>query len=206
MPSFSSSLHKTLLANHPGEQDMYEFMVKVLHYSNKVSDVYATVRDCRFYARNRTHRKPQRPVKQCPPEDSLKYTCMDILGQLLSIKQNSRFLFLMTRWYTNLTKSRPTLKPYATTVAFILIGQFVADYGVLCKEPTDNVPQFLSKLLLAVCSTFKGNIITTPSTTGKLATKETFQLHFYLSTTSLRVRGLNELGHEPCYSYRTPTA
>lgn len=59
------------------------------------------------------------------------------------------------------TKTIPTTKTNVTIVSHIFFGHFVANYVITSKPPDNNVPQFVSKFLAAVCSSFQMNNVTT---------------------------------------------
>lgn len=111
-----------------------------------------------------------------------------MLGPLPKAKQSNQISVVMTDRYTKLAKAITTTKRNAATVAGIFLEYLVANYGIPSKILTDNGPQFVSKLFLAVCNTFRVINISTseycPQTNGqadRFKSTVISQLHHYVS-------------------------
>lgn len=131
------------------------------YYHHMPNDVYDTARDCHSCAQNCTHRRRQLQIKLFFLKGLLEYIYMDIRRPLLKSRQGNQFVVMTTDGYTKLTNVIRTTKTRINNVSRSVLGHLVANYDILSKLLTENSPQFVSEIFVAVCSTLEVNNIPT---------------------------------------------
>lgn len=85
----------SVLAFHPGEFRISDFMWNFLYQPHMANDVYVTVCDCISYAQNRARRR-KRHLKLIFPGNVFKYVGMDIIRPLLKTREGTQFFVVGT--------------------------------------------------------------------------------------------------------------
>lgn len=95
------------------------------------------------------------------PSGPPKFMRIDKLGPLTKTKQGNRFVFVKTDWYSEITTAIPTGKVTAIAVATVFLEQRMVPYKIPNIALTNNGPQFLMKILTALCALLETRPVTT---------------------------------------------
>lgn len=75
---------------------MYDTMCRDFYCPHVPNDLYVTVRNCQFCARNRCTNKIQRDVRLSQPSDTLEFVAVDIFGPLPKTESGNHYVVVMT--------------------------------------------------------------------------------------------------------------
>lgn len=113
--------HYLLLAQDPGERDMYDTMLRAFCWLQMASNIYATAINCRFWAWH--HRTTDKQGRNCrfPSSRSLEYAAMDIIGPFPKAEFGIQISAVISNSYSKLAKAIPTLQTTVAVVETLLI-------------------------------------------------------------------------------------
>lgn len=139
---------------------MYDSISKELCWPFMSSDVYGTVRECRFCAHKLVHGRKQWRLKLFLPYRPLECICMNTLGPLSKTEQGNQLVDVMSDRCKKLTKAILTSQTNGTTVVHIFVVLWVANFGNRSKIYRDKGTKICVNFSMAACSTLRVNNVT----------------------------------------------
>jgi len=116
-----------------------------------VTDIYNTITECSTFAQNwLSLRRHTSPLKLFPATDPLADEPVDNFGPIPATKAGHRFVFFITDRFSKLTKCVALRRITAISVAPAIIDAWVACYGPRDRILSNQGPQFISNLSIAV--------------------------------------------------------
>ena len=116
------------------------------------NDVQTYVNGCETCAKRkgpgRIRRAPMQIARSGYP---LERIAVDILGELPETEDGNKYILVVADYYTKWTESYPMPNMEASTVAEIMVKEFIARYGIPSKIHSDQGRQFVSKLFKEMC-------------------------------------------------------
>ena len=76
---------------------------------------------------------------------------VDILGELPETEDGNKYILVIVDYYTKWTESYPIPTMEASTVAEIMVKEFISRYGIPSKIHSYQGRQFVSKLFKEMC-------------------------------------------------------
>lgn len=124
---------------------MYDSMRWEFHWPCMATVVLTTARECQLWARSCRTTRREHKIRLFPPIRPLKLFTFVIFGSLPKAKAGKQFIVVMTDRLLNLTKVTPTAKGIVTTVAAMLVNDWVLDLRVPSKVLVNNGQQLAFK-------------------------------------------------------------
>lgn len=138
--------HYSMLAGHPGQNQMYETLRRIYYWPHMPGDIWAIVRNCHQCARNRLKlRKHKNSLNLFPAMEPLQSLAIDLVGPLTKTKNGNQFLLVTTCRFSKLTSVVPSRRTDAYNVAVASTAHGVWHYVPLESLISDNGPQFAAK-------------------------------------------------------------
>lgn len=133
------------LVSRPGQGRVYDTMRRDYHYRNKAQGEYLTVGDYHSFARNGTMLKRKFHLKLFPASGPLGFVAVDILEPSPKNSEEKQYVLVITDRYSKPTRAVPTAYLTTTSVACILLHDWIILYRMPMYFSTDNNTQFTSK-------------------------------------------------------------
>ena len=101
-------------------------------------------------------RKGPMRIKRAPMQITrsgfpLERIAVDILGELPETESGNKYVLVVADYYTKWTESYPLPNMEASTVAEIIVKEFISRYGIPSKIQSDQGKQFVSRLFKEMC-------------------------------------------------------
>ena len=116
------------------------------------NDVRTYVGGCEKCAKRkgpgRIKRAPMQIVRSGYPMERI---AVDILGELPETENGNKYIPVVSDYYTKWTESYPMPNMEASTVAEIMVKEFISRFGVPSKIHSDQGRQFVSRLFMEMC-------------------------------------------------------
>ena len=116
------------------------------------NDVKMYVNGCEICAKrkgpSRTKKAPMQITRSGYP---LERIAVDILGELPQTESGNKNILVISDYFTKWTESFPMSNMEASTVASIMIKEFISRFGIPKTIHSDQGSQFVSKLFLEMC-------------------------------------------------------
>jgi len=116
-----------------------------------VTDIHTTITKCTTCAENRLAlRRHTAPLTLFPATEPLTELSVDIFGPIPASKKGNRFILVITDRFAKLTKRVALRRITGTSVASAIIDAWVSAYGPPDWTHSDQGPQSMSNLFIAV--------------------------------------------------------
>jgi len=143
--------HHAKVAAHPGMNRMYYTMRKEYYWPSMVTDIHTTITKCTTCAQNRLAlRRHTTPLTLLLATKPLTKLTVDIFGHIPASKKGNRFILVVTDRFARLTKCVALRRITAMFVASAIIDACMSAYEPPDRILSDQGPQFMSNLFIAV--------------------------------------------------------
>lgn len=187
--------HHPRLQGHPGAIRMFNPSRREFYWSFMANDVFDTVRDCQYCAKDRdTLTKLQYYLRLFLDNGPFEFLTMDILGPLSKKKSGKRIILVIKDRYSKLTRVIPMNDTTAHLDAACFLNNWVFLYGIPNWMIIDNGIQFIAQLFSYVCAILAMRLI--PITAYQPVKRPNGKIQKVRrgSFTTLRVPSSNRLG------------
>jgi len=116
-----------------------------------VTDIHLTISECTTCAQNRLAlRQKTTPLTLFQATEPLTELSVDIFGPIPAFKKGNGFILVITDRFAKLTKCVALRRITAMSVASAIIDAWVSAYGPPDRILSDQGPQFMSNVFIAV--------------------------------------------------------
>ena len=148
-----SELHGSKTACHLGVNQLLHKVQQRFYWVGLAADVRSMVRSCTVCARFKNPpRKSRAPLQSYKVGAPLERVAMDILGPLPETDRANRYVLVIGDYFTKWIESYPIPNQEASTVAKVLVEEFICRYGIPKELHSDQGRNFESKLMSEVCT------------------------------------------------------
>ena len=147
-----SQVHDSPTGGHMGVAKTLEKLQQRFYWVKQRSTVEEWCKKC-----NVCNSRKSLPKKRCAPlqpiqiDDPLKCVAMDILGPLPTTARGNKYVLAVGDYFTKWTEAYPMTDSEATTVARLLVNEFICRFGVPEQLLTDQGRNFESTLIKQIC-------------------------------------------------------
>ena len=134
-----SQVHDSPTGGHMGVAKTLEKLQQRFYWVKQRSTVEEWCKKC-----NVCNSRKSLPKKRCAPlqpiqiDDPLKCVAMDILGPLPTTARGNKYVLAVGDYFTKWTEAYPMTDSEATTVARLLVNEFICRFGVPEQLHTDQ--------------------------------------------------------------------
>ena len=144
--------HSHTTASHRGVRKTLPALQSRYYWPGLTSTVYRLVARCHVCGSKKTWGQKRRaPLKQYVVGAPMKRIAIDILGPLPETLRKSKFILVVSDYFTKWTESYPIPNQEATTVEEKLVSEFICRFGVPRQLHSDQGTNFESKVFAEVC-------------------------------------------------------
>ena len=155
-PSILSEYHDSIMGGHQGFTRTYECIKQKYYWPRMYSDVDDYLKSCTNCQQAKVHYQHSKtpPLTPMPVEPLFSRWHMDFLGPLRTAHDGSKYILLIVESFSRWCEAFTLKSADAISVAKILYTEIFTRYGAPCSLISDRGQQFMSKLVLALCSMF----------------------------------------------------
>ena len=147
-----TELHAGPLAAHLGTTKTLKNVQRRYYWVGMKADVRAFIRKCSACARRKSPGKKRKaPLQQRLSGSPMERIALDILGPFPESDEGNKYVLVIADYYTKFVEAYPMPDETASTIARILVEEFICRYGTPKEIHTDQGRQFESKLFTEVC-------------------------------------------------------
>ena len=147
-----SKLHNSSTAGHLGVRKTLEKVQSRFYLVRQRQDVAEWCKACPVCASRKSGpRKVRAPMQLEFATRPLQRIAMDILGPLPCTERGNRYILVVGDYFTKWKEAYPMKNMEATTVARILVQEFICRFGIPESLHTDQGRNFESDLIKEVC-------------------------------------------------------
>ena len=138
-----SQVHDSPTGDHMGVAKTLEKLQQRFYWVKQRSTVEEWCKKCDL-----CNSRKSPPKKRCAPlqpiqiNDPLKCVAMDILGPLPTTVRGNKYVLVVGDYFTKWTETYPMPDSEATTVARLLVNEFICHFGVPEQLHTDQGRNF----------------------------------------------------------------
>ena len=152
-PQVLKSLHSEKTSGHLGVRKTLSKLKERFYWMGMGNDVRRFCRSCDICAsRKPPPKKARSPMKQYNVGAPLERTAIDVLGPLPVTSDGNKFILVIADYFTKWTEAFPMSNQEATTVAKILVDEFVSRFGTPLQLHSDQGTNFESNVFREMCS------------------------------------------------------
>ena len=145
--------HDHRLSGHLKTKKTLERLRRRFYWSGYRRNVELHCRNCiQCNARKGTTKKPKSALKTYTVGSPMQRCAMDIMGPLPPTQQGNKYILVISDYFTKWTEAYPMPDQEATTVANLLVREFICRFGIPSELHTDQGRQFESNLFKEICS------------------------------------------------------
>ena len=145
-------LHNSKTAGHLGTNKTLAKVRGLFYWRGCGGDVRRWCRSCDLCAtRNRPQKTPRAPMKTYNVGAPMERVALDVLGPLPESEQGNRYILVIADYFTKWTESYPMPNQEATTVAKLLVEEFVVRFGAPRQLHSDQGRNFESAVFQEMC-------------------------------------------------------
>ena len=147
-----TELHAGPLAAYLGTTKTLKNAQRRYYWVGMKADVRAFIRKCSACARRKSPGKKRKaPLQQRLSGSPMERIALDILGPLPESDEGNKYILVIADYYTKFVKAYPMPDETASTIARIVVEEFICRYGTPKEIHTDQGRQFESKIFTQVC-------------------------------------------------------
>lgn len=135
---------------HRGVRRMYDSLRREYYWCIMAADVYITVQSCTDCPRLEMKFRLLRRLDLFPPNGSLEFVAIDILGPLPRTSSSNKFVFIITYMYSKVKRAVPTTNITSTQAANIFLNHWAIPYSIHDTILSNSAQQFVSKCFSSV--------------------------------------------------------
>jgi transposase InsO family protein len=152
VPDILKQIHNDSSGGHLGITKTLQMVRDRFYWLNCTNDVKDWCRKCTTCAAsNGPHRKPKAEMQQYLVGSPFERIAVDVLGPLPQSDVGNKYIFVVMDYFTKWVEAYAVPNQEATTLADILVGEFVSRFGVPLELHSDQGRNFESKLFQEVC-------------------------------------------------------
>ena len=145
-------LHSSNTGCHLGMNKLLHKTQQRFHWVGLTADVRSFIRKCTVCAQLKNPPKKKRaPLQQYRVGSTLERVAADILGPLPETEKGNKYVLVVGDYFTKWVEAYPLPNQEASTIARVLVNEFICRYGVPKELHTDQGRNFESTLMLEVC-------------------------------------------------------
>ena len=195
-------IHITETAGHLGVKKTLQRVKERFYWPGCTKDVKDWCRACDHCASNeRPTHKPQAPLKTYNVGAPLERIALDSLGPLPDSDLGNKYILIIGDYFSKWTEAYAIPNQEATTVARVLVEEFVACFGILRQIHSNHGRNFESKVFQEMCKSLgMDKTRTTPLHPKSHGMVERFNRTIYRGNVIQVCVRINEIGTVPCLS------
>jgi hypothetical protein len=145
------SLHDNPEAGHLGQARTLERARERYFWPGMKKEIRWWIASCHACrARQGPPNAPRAPMQTMPTGFPMQRVAFDILGPLTTTTKGNRYILVLKDYFTKWVEAYPIAEQSATTVAKIIVNEFVARHGVPLEMHSDQGPNFESHVCHAM--------------------------------------------------------
>ena len=145
-------LHTKETAGHLGVNKTLEMVKDRFYWPGCTKDVKDWCLACDLCAsRERPTQIPRAPLRTCNVGAPLERVALDILGPLPDSDRGNKYILIIGDYFSKWTEAYAIPNQEATTVARVLVEEFVARFGIPRQIHSDQGKNFESKVFQEMC-------------------------------------------------------
>ena len=145
-------LHTMETAGHLGVNKMLERVKEKFYWPGCTKDVKDWCRACDLCAsRERPTRTPRAPLRTYNVGATLERVVLDILGPLPDSDRGNKYVLIIGDYFSKWTEAYAIPNQEATTVARVLVEEFLARFSIPRQIHSDQGRNFESKVSQEMC-------------------------------------------------------
>ena len=147
-------LHTKETAGHLGIKKTLGRVKERFFWPGSTKDVKDWCRECDLCAsRERPTRQPRAPLRTYNVGSPLERVALDVLGPLPVSDRGNKYILVVGDYFSKWTEAYAIPNQEATTVARVLVEEFVARFGIPRQIHSDQGRNFESKVFQEMCQT-----------------------------------------------------
>ena len=147
-------LHSKETAGHLGIKKTLGRVTERFFWPGSTKDVKDWCRECDLCAsRERPTRQPRAPLRTYNVGSPLERVALDVLGPLPVSDRGNKCILVVGDYFSKWTEAYAIPNQEATTVARVLVEEFVARFGIPRQIHSDQGRNFESKVFQEMCQT-----------------------------------------------------
>ena len=152
VPDILTELHNSPTGGHLGANKTYEKMRSRIYYVNLQKTVEDWCRRCELCSsRKAPTKKPRAPMQLSVTSKPMERIAMDILGPLPTTARNNKYILVVGDYFSKWKEAYPMPNMEATTIANLLVNEFICRFGVPECLHTDQGRNFEASLIKEMC-------------------------------------------------------
>ena len=152
VPEILKLLYENLISGHLGVTKTVERVRKIFFWSGLRQDVESWCRNCEVCCRQNNLRvKPRAPLVTSKVDYPGERVATDIVGPFLKSANGSKYILVVSDYFTRWTEAFPIPNQEALTVARVFVNEYVCRCGVPVQLHTDQGRNFESKMVEEMC-------------------------------------------------------
>ena len=159
-----TKLHNATTGGHLGAKKTLERVRTRFYWVGQRRDVEEWCKTCQICAARKSEpKKCKAPLQIEPAKYPLERIAMDIPGPLPETECGNKYILVIGDYFTKWKEAYPMRNMEATTVANILVQEFISRFGVPKYLHTDQGRNFESGLIKEICSLLDINTLSAPA-------------------------------------------
>jgi hypothetical protein len=152
VPDVLTELHNSPTGGHLGANKTYEKMRSRVYYVNLQKTVEDWCRQCELCSsRKAPTKKPRAPMQLSVTSKPMERIAMDVLGPLPTTARNNKYILVVGDYFSKWKEAYPMQSMEATTIANLLVNEFICKFGVPEYLHTDQGRNFEASLIKEMC-------------------------------------------------------
>ena len=152
VPDILTELHNSPTGGHLGANKTYEKMWSRIYYVNLQKTVEDWCRQCELCSsRKAPTKKPRATMQLSVTSKPMEWIAMDILGPLPTTARNNKYILVVGDYFSKWKEAYPMPNMEATTIANLLVNEFICRFGVPECLHTDQGRNFEASLIKEMC-------------------------------------------------------
>ncbi len=145
-------LHASPTGGHLGLRKRLSRVRERFYWARNYQDIQDWCRSCDVCAsRKGPARKPKAPMCQYDIPTAMERIALDVLGPLPETENGNKYLLITMDYFTKWPEAYPLPNQEASTVADVLVKEFICRFGVPLEIHSDQGRNFESKLFAEIC-------------------------------------------------------
>ena len=144
-------LHNSLAGGHLGARKVLEKARARFYWPGQRKNIEKWCHECSICNSRKSSPRGRAPMEACCAKRPLEHVAMDILGPLPETPRGYRYILVIGDYFTKWKEAFPLRDMEATSVARVLVNEFICRFGVPDSIHTDQGKNFESKLVKEIC-------------------------------------------------------
>jgi hypothetical protein len=163
-PQILMQLHNGILGGHQGRRKTVSLVSSAFYWPGHTADIKAWCRKCDICSQAKVSKTTywKVPLQQKTALGPFDEVSLDVL-QLTVTAAGNKYVLMVVDKFTKWIEAYAMPEHTAPTVARVLAEEWICRYGVPRELHSDNGPEFMSKLIVELCSLFELHKTTTPT-------------------------------------------